>query len=535
MKQIKITYEDVPVGALEESIAQTSNKQTFSDLSLLKQDINFDKLSNPCELNQTILDNSQVDINFLDSKFAWWSQSLSDDTGIFINHPVLQITFENLYTSPGITFTFDNNNNVFCSDLTVSWYRNTTLIASGDFTPDMPVFFCEKKAQYYNKIIVEFKKMNMPYSFLKLQRVDFGAIREFTNSELKTVKIQEEISLISNELSINTLDFTIDSSKNTEYIFQKKQKTKITFDNQTIGVFFIDASQRHSKNIWVVSAYDYIGLLDKMTFNGGIYKNKNAFALANEILDDIPFEMDTNLRTKTVSGWLNIDTIRNSLLNLAFAIGAVVTTARNNKIIIKELSNDIKQIYTDSDIYVGDKFERRDKATQIQLTLHNYTAISETVELYKGDAGQNLVIQFSEPIHDLSITNGQIISSNANFALINANDECVLSGQRYCDSQKVISLKNELITPSDPQNIITFSDCTLINDTNAQQIAQKIFDYYKSMTFSDIKLKIKDSTVGDKITFATSFMGEQSGMIESLNYSVNGNEIIAQASVKIDE
>ena len=160
MKQIKITYEDVPLGALEESNAQTTNKQPFSDLNLLKQDIIFDKLANPCELNQTILDNSQMDIDFLDSKFAWWSQSLSDDTGIFINYPILQITFDNLYTSPGITFTFDNNNNVFCSDLTVRWYRNTTLIASGNFTPDTPVFFCEKSAQYYNKIIIEFKKMN---------------------------------------------------------------------------------------------------------------------------------------------------------------------------------------------------------------------------------------------------------------------------------------------------------------------------------------------------------------------------------------
>ena len=143
----------------------------------------------------------------------------------------MTITFDNVYTSPGITFTFDNNNNVFCNDLTVSWYRDETLIVSCNFNPDSAVFFCEQNAQYYNKIIVEFKKMNMPYSFLKLQRIDFGAIREFTNNELKTVRIQEEISLISSELSINTLDFTIDSNKNTEYIFQKKQKTKVTFDN----------------------------------------------------------------------------------------------------------------------------------------------------------------------------------------------------------------------------------------------------------------------------------------------------------------
>lgn len=535
MKQITITYEDVPVGALEDSSAQTSNKQTFSDLSLLKEDINFDKIANPCELNQVILDNTQSDLDITASDVALWSESLTDADATFQTVPVLTVTFTQMFTSPGITFTFDPQNNLFCNDLTVSWYRDETLVANGDFNPDAPIFYCEQNVSYYNKIIVQFNKMNMPYSFLKLQRIDFGALREFTNKELKSVKIQEEASPISSELSINTLDFTVNSTQNTVFVFQKKQKTKVKFYNTVIGTFFISGSQRQSKTIWNVSAEDYIGLTDKMTFYGGMYQNKNAFELAGEILGNIPFEMEQSLQNKTVSGWLPIDSSRNSLLHLAFAIGAAVTTARQNKIIIKEPDTQSVHSFAAADIFTGDSFETQDKATEIQLTEHNYAAVTEATELFKGETGENLLVRFSEPVHDLSIVNGEILSGNANFALINADADCVLTGLKYLDSQKVVSIKNTLITQSDPQNIISFSDCCLINNSNSQSIAQKIFDYYSVMKFSNIKLKAGNCSVCDKIKFPTSFMGDLQGTIESFDFSLNGNEIVGEARVKTDE
>lgn len=535
MAQIKITYEDVPVGALEDSTVQITDKQSFSDLTLLKEDINFDKIANPCELNQTILDNTQTDLDLVNTDIALWTNSLTDSNCDFQNPPIITITFTQFFTSPGITFTFDPQNNLFCNVLTVSWYRNNELIETDDFEPNSAIYFCEKNVSLYDKIIVQFNSMNMPYSYLKLQRIDFGALREFTNSELAKVRIQEEISLISSELSINTLDFTINSSQNTDFVFQKKQKTKVKFDNDIIGTFFVSTSQRQSKSIWNVNCEDYVGLLDKITFYGGMYQNKNVFELATEILQNIPFEMSQSLQNKTVSGWLPIDSARNSLLNLAFAIGAVVSTARQNKIIIKELDSQAVQTFESTDIFTGDRFEIQDKATEIQLTEHNFAAATEETELFKDETGQNLLVQFSEPMHDLSIVNGSIVSSNANYAVINANVDCVLTGQKYLDSQKIISIKNQLITQSDPQKIITFSDCYLINSSNSQTIAQKIFDYYSDMQFGNIKLKAKDSTVGDKIEFPTSFMGDLQGAIEHLSFSLTGNEIVAEARVKIDE
>ena len=535
MTQIKITYEDVPVGALEDSTTQTTDKQSFSNLALLKEDINFVKIASPCELNQTVLDNTATDLDTVNCAIALWSNSLSTSDGTFQSAPVITITFTQLFSSPGITFTFDEPMNLFCTDLIISWYRNNALIESENFEPNSSIYFCEKNIALYDKIVVQFNKMNMPYSFLKLQRIDFGALREFTNKELSNVKIQEETSLISNELSVNTLDFTINSTQNTDFVFQKKQKTKVKFGSAVIGTFFISNSQRQSRTIWNVTCEDYIGLLDKITFYGGIYQNKNAFDLANDILQNIPFEMSQSLQNKTVSGWLPIDSARNSLLHLVFAIGGIITTARQNKIIIKELDTQISGNYFTTDIFMGDKFETQDKATEIQLTEHNFNATSEEVELFKDETGQNLFVQFSEPIHDLSIVNGSILSSNANFAIINANSDCVLTGQKYLDSQKVISIKNQLITQSDPQNIITFSDCYLINSSNSQDIAQKIFAYYSVMQFANIKLKIGQCSVGDKIEFPTSFMGDLEGVIETLNFNLNGNDIVGEARVKLDE
>ena len=78
---------------------------------------------------------------------------------------------------------------------------------------------------------------------------------------------------------------------------------------------------------------------------------------------------------------------------------------------------------------------------------------------------------------DLAITNGTIISSGANYAVItstNAGVACTLSGRPYTDNQNSVTIKSDGFIEGTQEKIEKIEDCYLVNKTNSQQVALMI-------------------------------------------------------------
>ena len=60
---------------------------------------------------------------------------------------------------------------------------------------------------------------------------------EFERQELRSVEATEELNIISDELAINTLDFTLDSMEDIDFIFQEKQPVYAYNGKTKIGTF----------------------------------------------------------------------------------------------------------------------------------------------------------------------------------------------------------------------------------------------------------------------------------------------------------
>ena len=124
---LNIKWGKIDVNAKNNSSPTMSDKQSFSNPTLLKQDIeNIETIDYATvgELNQTILDNSQqvmVD-SPSPSNIILWSKSLSDSEGYFENNPKLVIEFSDVVTSSGITLYFWEHNNEYCREVLLKWY-----------------------------------------------------------------------------------------------------------------------------------------------------------------------------------------------------------------------------------------------------------------------------------------------------------------------------------------------------------------------------------------------------------------------------
>ena len=241
----------------------------------------------------------------------------------------------------GISLTFDTNTGDYPTEISISWYRDDELITSADYYPNDIKYFCQQDIIAYNKIIITFKKMNAPYRYLRIFDIEDGITREFYNDEIKNLKILEEISTTTENLSINTLDMQLKTKNDVGVLFQKTLPLKLYRDDNLIGAFFIEQSEKGNGNSYKISAIDYIGLLDNGNFLGGMYTNETVGNIIANILEDIPYAIDTELASRTLSGYIEISSKREALQKVVFSAGGIIDCSRAECIEIKLLNNEI--------------------------------------------------------------------------------------------------------------------------------------------------------------------------------------------------
>ena len=157
---------------------------------------------------------------------------------IMMNQPTLTITFNGKFSSVGILLTFNLLSGDYATGLNIKWYEDGHLLSSKDFSPDSSRYFCNNYVQNYNMLAITFKKTSKPYRPVFLTRIDYGIYRDFLSDELVTTDCIQEINAISENISINTLSFTVRTKSNIPFDLQKKQKLAVFFDNDLIGNFY---------------------------------------------------------------------------------------------------------------------------------------------------------------------------------------------------------------------------------------------------------------------------------------------------------
>lgn len=574
MKGIRIEYGGVAVGAKDSFVPTTTDKASFVNMSDIHRETpSYTNYGNPCELYSVLLDGKSEVLpdDLASANLGWWSDQVSGEDGKFDTPIVLTLTSDLYFTSSGITLVFDTYNDIYANDISVRWYRDTTLIREKEFNPDTAYYFCQEKIEKYNKLVITFNGINMPGNRLKLHSIEYGIHITFYGEELRKCKLIQEIDPISSQIAINTCDFTIDSKRSIEYSFQERQPISVYFNDVLRSTTFITSAKRKQKNIWEIQSEDYIGLMESITYYGGIY----ADVLASDIIDDIftvagvPYEIMTGTPNIRLSGHIPLTNCREALMQVAFAIGAVVDTSNSDKVIITHLSNNTTSHYIGLErIMQGQNFTEDSTVTGLEIASHNYIESNEEITVYDAaeeGTGDNIIVKFTDPMYSLSIENGDIlfpgndnstITTGTNYAVINARSGCILKGKRYEHRQHIYRVLNELAqTAGMIENIVSIKDATLISSSNLTFLLSSIQNYYFSQTYVNLKIvegkhrvtygnavygssvyygeEDDDIThVGDILACQTEYLGDVSGRILKQTFDLNGGIVIKDTRMK---
>ena len=479
-KGVTIIYGDVAPGA-KEDFAPTSSESKFDTLWQLQNNkLGVENYANPCEKYQTILDGTAEALpsDVENATVGLWSENLSEEDGYFAGPIVHSLKSSGQYTSQGLTFTFDTLNDIYCTELNIEWKRNGVKLHEEEFFPDSAQYFCQRFIENYDELNITFYRINMPFNRLKLSVIDYGRGTEFYGDELRNVKLIQEIDPISSEISINTADFTLDSKSGDNYLFQKKQPLSVYFNGELKATTFVKSAKRQAKFLWQVQSEDYIGLLDSIPYYGGIYTNAYAVNIIEDIFSiaKIPYTVESDFSDVRVTGHIPYTTCRDALMQVAFAIQAVVDTSNADRVKIYALETDVKQTIPLNRIMQGQNFSDDETVTGVEVTAHAYKPISETLEAYdasESGTGTDIFVKFSEPLHSLTITNGTIVSRGTNYAVINANAGCVLMGKKYDHNTQTKRKHNPLVLASEIEKIVAVENATLVSVNNIDNVLEK--------------------------------------------------------------
>ena len=575
---VAIRYGDVAPEAKENFYPSVNDKADFVNLSQLQQyNLNFPNYANPCELYQTVLDGTASAFPSVpeNANLGLWSEQISNDDGTFTEPIVLELESVGQYSSQGLTLTFDTYNGIHPTRLSIKWLRITdeeiTTLDEKEYNPDNAFYFCRNFVENYNKVVITFYSLNMPKNRLKLRVVDYGYGTFFYGDELRGVKLIQEIDPISTQISINTADFTLDSKTDMEYSFQAKQPLSVYFNGELKATTFVKKSTRKAKRLWNIQSEDYIGLLDSIPYYGGIYTNKKAVELLTDIFTvaKVPYSIDDVFADAVVTGYIPFTTCRDALMQVAFAIQAVVDTSNSEVVKVFALEEDVKQTIPLNRIMQGQNFADEETVTGVEVAVHSYKPITETLDVYDANesgTGQNIFVKFSEPLHDLSITNGEIVSRGTNYAVINANAGCILRGQQYEHTTQTRRKNNPVVLASEIEKVVAIENATLVSQYNIDNVIEKCYNWLiktntvnldivegkhiqygepikwgqkKWGTFKwgerhpNVVTYDKPVNVGDKIDAETEYLGVLQGKRNiKQSFNLNGNILVKKAVLK---
>lgn len=305
-------------------------------------------------------------------------------------------------------------------------------------------------------------------------------------------------------------------------------------DDALLGRFRLKAITRTVGYEYRLDCVSDVGLLVSSYHYGGIYAGVTMAELVRDIVGGIvPYTIDATLGSTLLYGWLPKAPRRKNLLFVLFAVGGRIRkTAAGQINIVPYETNTPYTIPVDS-FYLGGSVTGGTPASEVNVIEHAYIALptDETVTLFSGESAaetlltpqgavvDGVLVEFSEPMHDLAVENAEILESDANYAVLGRSPQAVLTGKKYSHTQRRITRRTE--TGAAP-NVVTSSECGLVNLLNAELVADRLQAYYSSAKTVRADIVVTTQKAGDAVTFEDPFGNQTTGYIGSLELAMSG-------------
>ena len=374
----------------------------------------------------------------------------------------------------------------------------------------------------------------------------------FENTEIQSINEETAVSLIGDELFIDQLvpivGYTVfiryvfkptnyDGIKTSDgYIFcthyvedirRLPYGTKVTYysNNVIAGVYYIKNVERVGKSLYKLNCVSAVGLMARQQHKGGIYTGQSFSDVVAEILGtDYTYEIDNDVATQKVYGWLPYSTKRQNLYQLVMAYGVqIVKSSSGNMRFTFLTADETPSVIPKSRLFYGGSVSYTEPASRIEVIEHGYHYASnveeETLLDNPSDYVDHIVVKFDRPVYPDSIHASEesadsltIHERGINYAIVSGVG--VLLGKPYIHSAKLISLDN----PEEvDEKIVTVDNATLVTLVNGDNVLERLGQYYFNAMHTNQDINLNGEVCGGRYQMWNTYQESMIGFITKMS------------------
>lgn len=484
MGKTTVIYKDIAMGAAEDAVLTATGNTAESAISSLVNEEKTGKVVT-LEPGRWLLDGS-FDLFYDEGRYYFWSKELSDENGEFASEPVITVTFSQQYSSTGISLCFDDASGEYCSLINLKWYQGNTLKEDVDFQPNNAQYFCSKRVESYDKIVLTLKKTVLPFHRARLNQIIFGVVRTFGMDELRAASITNEMDESGITLPVSKFNWTLDSREDVDYLFQLKQPVYAKNNNGLLGVYYIDKSERQSARVYKITCKDALGVLGDTPFSGGVYLSGiSAKTLLEQLAAPFTVGYEGDVADTTLKGILNAKNAREAIQQVILAWGVCLATDGGETIRVFDQPT-VAEVIPKDRTFVGASVKTSAIVTKVSVVAHTYTQ----------DTSGNVTI----------------------------------NGVKYKDTQTVYEVNDPNVVASDKANVKEIKNATLISTDNGQAVAQRLYDYYTKRDEISARVVYAGERLGDCVSIYTPWGTLKTGNLHTMNITLS-NTVVYGAEV----
>lgn len=300
-----------------------------------------------------------------------------------------------------------------------------------------------------------------------------------------------------------------------------------------VGKFYQESVVRLGEYEYQINALSAVGLLLTSYHYGGLYNGETmAEVLADIVGGVVPYTLDETLGKTKVYGLLRKAIRRDNLRDLLFATGGQIRKDKVGELHIVPANVGTPYELQGDLFYMGGSVTGGNPATAVHLTEHAFFALESDllVTLYdgetvaeelvtpKGKAVVGTLVDFPEPMHDLSVSGAEILEIGPNYAVLSPSSVAVLTGKQYTHTTRTVSRQKQ--TKTTP-NVVNSYRCELVSQFNSESVADRLWAYYGNAKTIQSAIVVDGQKPGDAVTFVDPFGDKTNGYIANMELTMS--------------
>lgn len=286
--------------------------------------------------------------------------------------------------------------------------------------------------------------------------------------------------------------------------------------------FYVTGVERVAQNLVEFTCVSEVGLLESRHY-GGLYTGTSIKDILSDIIGGaFSYAVDDKIASLIVSGYLGINTRRNNLHQVMFALGIVIKHDENGDAVFTAIDTQASTISIDSTYQQG-SIKYSTPVSKVIITEHSYikTDGDAIVTLYEDSSGsdqdEHPPVKFSNPCHSLQVTGTmQIVESGVNYAIVKGAG--TLTGKEYTHIQREVSVINEEASADNPLDV---PNATLINILNSSAVAERLIKYNSNTSVVTLSFVHDNQRLNDYVDFISPFYEPEEGFIRTMDFKVS--------------